>query len=304
MSRLIFQVRELKIKINYYKKKLMKKIDYCLKHSYNNQPLTLKNTCELLKPKSDSSICNKNDISDSSNERSYSKLAVYTCVFGNYDQIKNPFFKSKYCDYYIITDQELPKKTMWKKIMPNTLPNGFESWHPALKNRYYKMHPHELFSDYDYSLYIDGNIRLMTDVYPFLIKLQNEKKILALHKHPIFSCLYDSGEHLKKIDLVDCAMMDKQTNRYLNEGFPRGFGFFECCLILRNHHNESVIRIMNTWWNEYYHGVKRDQQSFTYAIWKNGLTASDICLLGTDIRKNMRVSILDHKKTHEKIILE
>lgn len=230
------------------------------------------------------------------------KLAIYTCIYGNYDGLKEPFIKGKYCDYYIITDQKVNEKSTWKKIEPIGYPEGFETWHPAMKNRYYKMHPQDLFEQYEYSIYVDGNVRPIADLYPLLEIVRKKKMLIGMFTHPIFNCLYDSAEHLKKINLVDFQKMDLQIEAYRKAGFPTKFGFFECNLILRKHNDSLCCAIMEDWWNEYMDGVKRDQQSFTYVLWKNGLKCSDICSFGENIRNNPRVKIRDHKREHEKVV--
>ena len=302
ISKTVFGIREFLKKIKEHKKRIHK-IWRQRKEYFHREYF------EKRKEKKDPTINNVDNMDytqncngDSEYEDANLKLAVYTCVFGNYDRIKNPLFMSDYCDYYIVTDQELPEMCKWKKLVPYNTPEGFEEWHPAMKNRYYKMHPHELFPEYEFSLYIDGNVRPMADVYPFVIKMQKENKVIAIHKHPIFSCLYDSGEHLKKIDLVDSNLMEKQLSKYLEEGFPKKYGFFECNVILRKHNEHIVKEIMNTWWNEYCYGVKRDQQSFTYSLWKNGCVSADVCSLGNDVRSNVRFSLSVHNKHHEKVI--
>ena len=68
-----------------------------------------------------------------------------------------------------------------------------------------------------------------------------------------------------------------QIHRYQTEGYVgKGFIIESGCLV-REHHDKSVNRVMDDWWNElckYEHG--RDQMSFDYACWKNGYEY-DIC---------------------------
>lgn len=301
ISKTIFVIRESIQKIKYYKKRIQKIWRQRKEYFSSEYWKQRKEKKFLTSDKIETSYYNQNYKGDFDYDSVNLKLAVYTCVFGNYDKIKNPILMSGYCDYYIVTDQELPEKCKWQKLVPTNTPEGFDQWHPAIKNRYYKMHPHELFEEYDYSVYIDGNIQPMTDLYPFLEKMINDKKNMALHKHPIFTCLYDSGQLLKNIELVDSKIMDRQLQKYDVEGFPRNYGFFECNVIVRKHHEEKIIKIMDTWWEEYSKGVKRDQQSFTYALWKNGFNKSYVCLLGPDVRKNSRLKISDHKRKHEKV---
>lgn len=234
-------------------------------------------------------------------EESVGKLAVYTCIFGGYDNLQEPLIKSKYCDYYIVTDKSMSKKSAWKKLIPKHFPEGFDGWHPAIKNRYYKMHPDVLFPDYEYSLYIDGNIRPVTDLFPFLIKMVKEGKAFGLFEHPVCHDVYGMTELLKTINLVDHNKADLQMQKYHSEFFPEKWGLFECNFILRKHRIDKCKDVMNTWWDEYLNGEKRDQMCFTYALWKNGFAYNDVCRFGKNIRNNSRLKLTDHNRVHNKV---
>ena len=48
-------------------------------------------------------IKNENSVS---NYFSSEKIAIYTCIFGNYDSILEPYFVPDNCDFYIFTDHK------------------------------------------------------------------------------------------------------------------------------------------------------------------------------------------------------
>lgn len=227
------------------------------------------------------------------------RLAVYTCIYGPYDVICEPLYKSKQCDYFIITDQEISPKSTWKKIEPN-VPENFAQYSFATKNRYFKMHPHLIFSEYQYSLYVDGNIKLLTDLYPFIQYLDN--KIVGLFNHPFLDCVYSAAELLKSIGIVDPQQSNQQLSQYKTEGFPEHFGYFECGFLLRNHYHPLCQRVMSTWWEQYQQWVKRDQQSFVYALWVNGMCSHDVAFLGNNIRNNPRFFLGEHQAEHKLIL--
>ena len=223
------------------------------------------------------------------------RLAVYTCIYGPYDMICEPIIKGKYCDYYIITDQQVKKSSVWKKIEPQ-LPKDFNNWNDSVKNRYFKMHPEVIFPEYDYSLYIDGNIILLTDVYPLLKNL--ESKFIGIFKHPLTDCFYQSAESLKQICLVNPEESDRQVKYYSKCGFPEHYGYFECSLLLRQHNNPQCKKLMDTWWDQYLTYVKRDQQSIMFSLWINGFNKEDVACLGPNIRRHPRFYFKEHKKKH------
>lgn len=51
---------------------------------------------------------------------------------------------------------------------------------------------------------------------------------------------------------------------------------------------------MEQWWNEYIKGVKRDQLSLCYVLWKNGYTANDVSIIGKNSRNNNYFEIDNH----------
>ena len=303
-SRIIFNVHETRRKQKLFHKKIGKawhsKKEY-IAHFFSTRFGRKKtdHTKESVKKKDQTqSLTTPLHIPGKNDSDNPGKLAVYTCVFGGYDTPKEPLIKSEYCDYYIITDVDVSDKSAWKRIIPKQYPEGFETWHPAIKNRYYKMHPDELFPDYKYSLYIDGNIRPITDLYPFLIQMVNAGKIIGLFKHPICRDVYEMADMVKSEDLVNREEAEAQMNRYKNESFPEQWGLFECNFILRMHINERCKSVMHTWWQEYFHGEKRDQLSFTYALWKNGMQFSEVCCFGKNIRHNSRLKLREHNRPH------
>ena len=55
----------------------------------------------------------------------HGKIAVYTSIFGNYDPLIEPLYHSEKCDYYAITDQDIPENSIWNKLDVGSIP-GFE----------------------------------------------------------------------------------------------------------------------------------------------------------------------------------
>ena len=85
------------------------------------------------------------------------KKVIYICITGNYDQIINHDFVNHEYDYVCFTDN-IPKDRenyIWqfKPLQFNKLDN-------VRNNRWHKLHPHLLFSEYEESLYLDGNINI------------------------------------------------------------------------------------------------------------------------------------------------
>lgn len=197
---------------------------------------------------------------------------VYTAVFGNYDHVQavNPEWD---CDFICFTDNPELVSPGWQMVMVQL--NG-ES--PAQVNRRYKMLPHKYFSNYERSLYVDGNIRIIADPRPLFDKFL-EKAAIAIPKHQDRNCAYAEAKLCIKEGRVDKEISEKQMARYSADGFPRKFGMTENGIIFRRHHDKKVIAMMDSWWGEYCHGGRRDQLSLPYLIWKHKIDVS-VCTEG------------------------
>lgn len=221
------------------------------------------------------------------------KVAIYTVITGNYDRIKNPKFISENIDYFIVTDQTLPKDLVWKKI-DIKYQKEISNLTVQELSRYYKIKPHELFVDYDYSIYIDGNIIINGDLLFYINAMNKKNKIIAMHKHCVRSCIYDEGKAIYALGKARFIDIFKQLNGYNKDGFPKNYGLFENNIIIRKHNDNQCIKLMNDWWNEYINKTHRDQLSFMYVLWKNGYTSDFVLSLGSNSRANPLFIINNH----------
>ena len=215
LSRVIFLSRKLKFDFAKAIKKLKKIIsqrrEYFSK-DYWSTKFRKGGKSEALTPASEPcSALTKPDFSEAIPGGLSEKLAVYTCIFGGYDNICEPLYKSRYCDYFIITDNEVPESSAWKKL-DFEKPDGFDEWGPSIKNRFCKMHPHILFPNHRYSLYVDGNCRLLTDMYPY-VRMLNGRSI-GIYRYPLNDCFYENAKFLESLGLVDQELNKDQIEFY------------------------------------------------------------------------------------------
>lgn len=218
------------------------------------------------------------------------RIAVYTCVFGNYDRLQEPLFHPDNIDYFIITDQEVPADSLWRPVpweavCPESLSN-------AEKNRFFKMHPETVFGDYQYSIYLDGNIRVISDLTPFISRLG--KSGLGFHFHNQRGCAY---EELKAVQLAHKAKKDDADAycAYLEaQQFPRNYGLLECNVIVREHHNPVCRKVMSDWWSQFLHQIHRDQVSLPYVLCLNGISVEEVAVLGPDVYRNYALRVVRH----------
>lgn len=236
-----------------------------------------RNVTELFTPYS------YNDIEFEVDYFSNKRIAVYTAVYGNYDSIREPVVKPDNCDFYIFTDSVVLKSTSAWNVRP-FWSQEFQKFTNTEKNRFIKMHPHLLFPEYDYSIYVDGNIEIVTDLTEF-IQSFNEYG-LKLHKHFRRNCIYEEIDECivqKKCDISQLIEYKEKLHRI---NFPKNFGLLEAPMICREHHNSRCIEIMEKWWDEFYLNIRRDQIALVYVLYIMGLDIDKLAGLGRDIHSN------------------
>ena len=156
-----------------------------------------------------------------------------------------------------------------------------------------KILPHKFLSEYDISIWIDGNLLVRGDVNK-LIEKNLFKSNLAIFSHnqhkkrwkKLFwikntedcrDCIYDEAQYLLKIGEEgkykdDPEIIKEQIKRYKNDNYSEHNGLIVGMIIFRRHNKLDVIKVMENWWEEIKKGSRRDQLSFNYVAWKNKLS--------------------------------
>lgn len=224
------------------------------------------------------------------------KIAVYTCITGGYDDLIQPLVEDPRCDYYLLGLNKPENIGVYKWVdITGKIPECISGDYHRM-NRYCKIHPNIFFPQYDYSIYVDGNIQINTIISHLPGKLGKVGiasygigGVADIYEHAA-SLWYRNG----KGELDGRIRIQNQMKRYVKEGFPRFFGLTENGVLVREHNNGNCIRIMDTWWDEVLNYSRRDQLSFMYAIWKNGFTPQDIGYLGDTFRTDIEFSSKKH----------
>lgn len=212
------------------------------------------------------------------------KIAVYTSIFGQYDNLIEPAITAENCDFICFTDSDIKSDT-WQIRKQPVIYN--DSNRNAKK---FKVLPHRYLSEYEYSIWIDGNILLHYDPTELVQKsLESCNVAFFSHNNNVLdprNCLYDEAEHIISIGQInyqknpergklafkdDPAIITKQIERYQHVGYPRNNGLITGMVIVRRHNQLDCIQTMEDWWKEIQYNSKRDQLSFNYCAWKNKL---------------------------------
>lgn len=223
------------------------------------------------------------------------RIAVYTCVVGGYDGIQVPVCEFENVDHYLFTDRPEAYEKYADVYKIVAVPEEILAKGNILANRYLKFHPGEFLPEYDYTIYVDGNVRAVSDIRKLVTKC-SKKTGIAMHTHRERDCIYDEAIVCKLYHRGNPADMQKQVAKYAEEQFPAHFGMNEATVIVCDNKNTTAAELLHKWWEEFVaSGSNRDQIAWPYVLWKNGYTIEDIGNLGSDIYQNYILEMVSHR---------
>ncbi|MEP1087382.1 MAG: glycosyltransferase domain-containing protein [Reichenbachiella sp.] len=194
------------------------------------------------------------------------RLVVYTALFGDYDQLRDPKGEFDFVDFVCFTDQKCIVSNVWDiRLVSKDELSSIEL------NRMYKFLPHLFLKEYEISLYIDSNILIKKEASELFQQLIDSEYKFALPKHFARNCIYQEAKIIIQSKKGNVDIVNSQMRGYRDEGFPEEFGLTENGLLFRRHNDPQVIECMELWWNEFFHKSKRDQLSLMYVLWKSNL---------------------------------
>ena len=199
------------------------------------------------------------------NEMEKKKKVIYTCITGGYELLDDPFEISPDYDYVCFTNFSQIRSRIWK-IRP--IPAELDGLSEVKKQRCIKIMPHKFLPEYDFSIWVDGNIKLMRDVNSYVEKNCVDGSIF-IPEHPVRKCIYREMEICMRIKKDTAENILPMKRWYKQEGFPANFGLVQSGIIFRWHHDPGCVKLMEDWWGVLKDHSHRDQLSFDYVRWKN-----------------------------------
>ena len=195
------------------------------------------------------------------------RKAVYTFIFGDYDDLKSPAIITPGWDHICFTDDPTLRSDVWDvRLSPRRRsdrhlePKKYATKHKILFHRYLR--------GYDLSVSIDANQELncnLDDLMREHFRADDDMMICYQAR----DCIYDDAELAKQRLLDEPARIDVQMQRYRAAGYPAHNGLHMSGIIARHHGRANVSQMCELWWREHRRGSKRDQLSLNYAIWKS-----------------------------------
>ena len=205
------------------------------------------------------------------------KLVVYTCVTNGYDSPSRP--------------SSLPSWADWRQFSERDFPD----------NRQPKLLPHKVFPDYEYSLWLDGNIDVVgPEFWDVVDAMMSSGLLYAGIAHPDRDCVYEEAARVIK-NGRDSLWNILRTVRFLrSEGFPEHWGMNENGVMLRRHNDPLVVKFDSMWWDRFKALGRRDQMTWGYCMWKTGLEYGYLIPKGENLRKHPWFVYTNHGAEYHK----
>jgi hypothetical protein len=191
------------------------------------------------------------------------RRVVYTCLFGHSELFNDFKYERDGIDFICFTDDPELRSDFWKiELLPR------KALDPARAAKKIKSLPHIYLAQYDQSLYIDNTVRLKAAPKRIFEEyLAPAKSPLVCFRHPERDCVYDEAKAVLSMGFDTPARVNPQMALYRYLGYPAHNGLASSGLLLRQHRNPALQRVMNIWCEQVFCHSRRDQLSMLPACW-------------------------------------
>ena len=191
------------------------------------------------------------------------KVAIYTAITAAKDSLKEPRDCSG-ADLVVFSDQPRAEPGWDVRLACDLFAD------PRRNARAHKILAHQYLPAYDYSVWVDGSIRLLVPVRE-LIEDYLVHTDIAIFRHSARDCIYAEAAVCAELDLDGPGVIASQMAKYEWEGYPERSGLNESGVILRRH-SARVESFNDAWWSELCRYSCRDQLSLNYVLRKHDIS--------------------------------
>lgn len=186
-------------------------------------------------------------------------MTIYTAIFGDVDDLKEPFVVTEGWNYVCYTDQDF-KSDVWDVRKVPVLDIG-----PQKTARWYKIMFHKHIED-QFSMWIDGTFFINCN----LDNWWNDRFLepFGTIYHPYDDCIYKDARSCISAGKGDPKLIERQIEMYRHLGIKKNSGLISSGFLMREN-TINVKRMCQTWWGQVEAWSSRDQIAFGYAAHKH-----------------------------------
>lgn len=220
------------------------------------------------------------------------KYAIYTAMVGGYDEIMQPKVVDDRFDYILFSNDIKENRVGVWQIKPITYHNDDNT----RICRYVKTHPEELLPEYDFSIWMDSNVRILTPfIYERCIELYHQGCLIASMNHLERNCIYDEAFVVQDYYLEYESVIVKWCHLLRKQKYPKNNGLFETNVVFRKKDNK-IENLNLLWWMCIDAYSRRDQLSFNYVLWKHGISCEYLLPIDTNTNNSRDFERVGHTK--------
>lgn len=225
------------------------------------------------------------------------KKVIYTCITGEYDDACAHTYMNSDWDYIMFTDNQyllsMPRYMHWE-----IRPLRFNKMSNVKNARWHKINADILFPEYDYSLWVDGNIVIQSGDFFKRIKTLIDSDInISVPLHPVRNCIFDEAQTIMDLRIDNKNTVNREMRKLRYWHYPKNNGLNETCIILRKHNNKKIKRAQKRWWHMVKNYSKRDQLSYNWAMWRSKINTVPMYNACGEHRNSEELMFV-HKRSH------
>jgi O-antigen biosynthesis protein len=223
----------------------------------------------------------------------FMRSVIYTAIFNNYDELKQPAVQDSDCDFICFTDQPMPARVgAWNVVHVNTR----AGMHPRMQAKRFKLLSHKVFpygllafrhrlwcgalslrNRYACSIWVDGSLKIKGESFSRDMAAAAADPGWAIFRHMERDCIFEEAAVSATIKKYCGLPVFEQVEAYRREGVIEHGGLFECGVIARQEPlNGRVRRVNELWWKENEKWTYQDQLSLPYVLKATGTTVGII----------------------------
>lgn len=124
------------------------------------------------------------------------------------------------------------------------------SWEDRLLNAVIpKINPQSVLEDYEYSLWLDGDVAITGDaIYEHCLEMQQRGVVYADLEHTSIRSVYSYAWKVWRQGLEPFKVVWNAVSFLISKGILPGAGFHDTSVMFRAHENEAVLEFDRWWW--------------------------------------------------------
>jgi hypothetical protein len=189
---------------------------------------------------------------------------VYTVLVNDYEELnEQPAAAESTLDFICLTDRPQLTSDTWSiRSVDPLFPAD-----PARSQRYLKICAHRALPEYDVSLYIDNSVILKRPPEELIESLLSAESTFSLLEHSFRDTMRDEFEQVILAELDAASVCDEQLAHYeIADAESLAMRPLWSGILVRRHHDATVVAAMETWYAHVLRYSRRDQLSVWVAL--------------------------------------